>query len=408
MTFAGGPGARHQPNHHHHHHHVSPSAASSALTARSLFDLARLHPDPYVNNGGLAAGLSYATTASHVKSTSTSTATTQLLPPPAVPHLRLTAREDSTRVKLQKQRLGELHRRHISGDRIPGFKTSAAFLSSLRTNLRLHASPPSSPTSTPPSMQSSTASLPPPSPLSPATSLPEPASSSDPLAHIPDLRTHHATSDPDRAAALRLVADSIAQQRQAANRALLSHPLNLAALAALLATFARYVRLTAGQDWPLVLLSCAGALMAALAACRFLTQGYLHAAEEVDWDWLDGADVLVTTFGDEVIAAAVVEWVSGESARGKRKKAWRGEIRAWTVRLKYRGKGVGGALLEDVVKEARGKGAESLGFAGEHANSKRVLPVIYNSTMDARERRARELLQDLLEVSPTRAGKKRS
>lgn len=217
-------------------------------------------------------------------------------------------------------------------------------------------------------MQSSTASLPPPSPLSPATSLPEPASSSDPLAHIPDLRTHHATSDPDRAAALRLVADSIAQQRQAANRALLSHPLNLAALAALLATFARYVRLTAGQDWPLVLLSCAGVLMAALATCRFLTQGYLHAAEEVDWDWLDGADVLVTTFGDEVIAAAVVEWVSGESGRGKRKKAWRGEIRAWTVRLKYRGKGVGGALLEDVVKEARGKGAESLGFAGEHAS----------------------------------------
>lgn len=125
MTFAGGPGARHQPNHHHHHHHVSPSAASSALTARSLFDLARLHPDPYVSNGGLAGGLSYATTASHAKSTSTSTATTQLLPPPAVPHLRLTAREDSTRVKLQKQRLGELHRRHISGDRIPGFKTSA-------------------------------------------------------------------------------------------------------------------------------------------------------------------------------------------------------------------------------------------------------------------------------------------
>ena len=41
-------------------------------------------------------------------------------------------------------------------------------------------------------------------------------------------------------------------------------------------------------------------------------------------------------------------------------------------------------------------------------DSKRVLPAIYNSTMDARERRARELLQDLLEVSPTRAGKKRS
>jgi uncharacterized protein YtpQ (UPF0354 family) len=40
------------------------------------------------------------------------------------------------------------------------------------------------------------------------------------------------------------------------------------------------------------------------------------------------------------------------------------------------------------------------------ADSKRVLPVIYNTKFDERERRSRELLQDLLEASPTR-GKKR-
>lgn len=40
------------------------------------------------------------------------------------------------------------------------------------------------------------------------------------------------------------------------------------------------------------------------------------------------------------------------------------------------------------------------------ADSKRILPVIYNTKFDERERRARELLQDLLEASPTR-GKKR-
>jgi len=48
----------------------------------------------------------------------------------------------------------------------------------------------------------------------------------------------------------------------------------------------------------------------------------------------------------------------------------------------------------------------------QHANetfidSKRVLPSIYNTKFDARERKSRELLQDLLEASPTR-GKKRS
>jgi hypothetical protein len=39
-------------------------------------------------------------------------------------------------------------------------------------------------------------------------------------------------------------------------------------------------------------------------------------------------------------------------------------------------------------------------------DSKRVLPTIYNTKLDERERKSRELLQDLLEASPTR-GKKR-
>ena len=51
-----------------------------------------------------------------------------------------------------------------------------------------------------------------------------------------------------------------------------------------------------------------------------------------------------------------------------RKKAWRGEIKAWTVRMKYRRKGVGSAVLEEAVREARRKGAESLEFAYDHAS----------------------------------------
>lgn len=108
--------------------------------------------------------------------------------------------------------------------------------------------------------------------------------------------------------------------------------------------------------------------MALLAGYRWCTQGYLAAAESVDWDWVEGADVFVTKFGEEIIGALVLDWVSGESSRQKRKKAWRGEIRAWTVKLRYRGKGVGAALLEDAVKEARKKGAESLEFAEDHAS----------------------------------------
>ena len=114
-----------QPNHHHHHHHVSSTATSSATPAR-LFDL----PNAYVGYGASSSYGSYllpfaSSSSSHVRPT-----TTQLLPlplpPSAITPLRLTGTEDSTRVRLQRQRVGEQYRRsNIVGDRIPGFKTSA-------------------------------------------------------------------------------------------------------------------------------------------------------------------------------------------------------------------------------------------------------------------------------------------
>lgn len=220
-------------------------------------------------------------------------------------------------------------------------------------------------------MRSSTTSLPPPSPLSgPSEDLSSPTlepTPEDPLADIPELHSYMAHEQADKTAALKLVADSVAQMRQSANSALIFHPLNLALAVGLLSLMARYVY-DAKQDWSLVGTSCAGVLVALLTGYRWCTQGYLQAAEAVDWDWIEGADVLVTKFGDEVIGTVIVDWLSGESSRAKRKKAWRGEIRAWTVRLKYRGKGVGTALLEDAVREARKKSAESLEFAEDHAS----------------------------------------
>lgn len=272
-------------------------------------------------------------------------------------------------------------------------------------------------------MRGSLTSLPPPSPLSGPSEISEPAAPEDPLADIPELHSYMARDESDKTAALKLVADSVAQMRQAANRALIFHPLNLALTVGVMTFVARWVY-DAKRDWSLVGTSCAGVVMAMLAGYRWCTQGYLHSAETINWDWIEGSDVLVTKFGDEIIGAVVVDWISGESSRQKRKKAWRGEIRAWTVRLKYRGKGVGAALLEDAVKEARKKSAESLEFADDHASksfcmelpqhqvneiftdSMRILPTIYNTKLDERERKSRELLQDLLEASPTR-GKRR-
>ncbi len=232
-------------------------------------------------------------------------------------------------------------------------------------------------------MRASTGTLPPPSPLSVAmdptedqsdtlTTQPEDQNDAtttepeDPLADIPELHTYVATDQEERTAALRLVADSIAQMRQAANNSLIFNPLNMAILVAVFAVVARFM-IGRGHEPFIVGTTCTGILCIELVLIRNLTQEYLSAAEEINWAWLGDADLIVTKFGDEIIGTAVVNWVSGES-RQKRKKAWRGEIRSWTVRLRYRGKGVGTALLEQAIKESKSKGAEGIDFADYHAS----------------------------------------
>lgn len=195
---------------------------------------------------------------------------------------------------------------------------------------------------------------------------------SDPLAGVPELKTYLTSDGDEKINALQLVADSVAQMRQQANNALIFHPLNLAVFVAILALVARYM-LNLGYDTIAAGMTCTGIIFAALASLRILTQGYLRKAESINWDWLGSADVIVTKFGDDVIGAAVIDWVSGES-KTRRKKARRCEIRGWTVKQRYRKKGVGAALLEEAVKESKRKGAESLDFAEDHA-SKSLSPL---------------------------------
>lgn len=136
---------------------------------------------------------------------------------------------------------------------------SSAFLSSLGANLRIPDSdllP--SPLSTPPSLRASAdlaTALPPPSPLAFASMPPDDevvpapeqpsqqsgdAPSTDPLDGVPPLTTYVAESAEDKVAALKLVTDSIAQQRQMASRILISHPLNIAVFGAILALAAQW------------------------------------------------------------------------------------------------------------------------------------------------------------------------
>ena len=220
-------------------------------------------------------------------------------------------------------------------------------------------------------MRGSISPLPPPSPfaihMESTQDYVEATPAEDPLADVPELKTYIAQDEEEKIAALKLVADSVAQQRQLANSALIYHPLNLAIAVAILSLVARNV-----YEWkrdPIITGStCSGIVMAFLAGYRYLTQNYLFAAENINWQWLgESADIFITKFGDEIIGTAIVEWVS-EDSRQRRKKAWRGEIKGWAVRLRYRGKGVGSALLEEAVKEFRKQGADTIEFADDHAS----------------------------------------
>ncbi|KAF2672452.1 hypothetical protein BT63DRAFT_422910 [Microthyrium microscopicum] len=294
---------------------------------------------------------------------------------------------------------------------IPGFKTSATFLTSLSANLRIpdEALLPS-PISTPVSLRACDAyNLPPPSPftsamstnddfdsgtgsatlLTPSTSSPDELT--NPLDGIPDLSTYIVTEEPERVEALKLIADSVAQQRQTASRVLISHPFNLAAVGILMAVGGQ-ILYGYRRDWVTLFSTFVGFTMACLVAVRWVVGPYLQIAEEVNWDWLDDDTIIATKYGDHIIGSLVLGWESpagGEkSSRSRRKKGGKGIIRGWTVHLRYRGKGEGRALLDEAAQVVHKKGGDGLEFEEDNIYSRRVLPNLYNSAFNRRDRKA--------------------
>jgi GNAT superfamily N-acetyltransferase len=158
--------------------------------------------------------------------------------------------------------------------------------------------------------------------------------------------------------AYKLLTDSIAQQRATATRAILYSRPNitfppLVAVAALL--LHRYDPTTA-------LILAAGVAIAVFSACGYLTHDYVDRAEAsatksgFEKTMLGRREVLVAKWGEEIIGMVVFERKKGRDAL----------VYGWTVRLRYRGKGIGKALLEKVVEITDGKVA----FAENHASMK--------------------------------------
>lgn len=254
-----------------------------------------------------------------------------------------------------------------------------------------------------------------PSPLARHVTTADDATSTQPqpnLDDIPPLSLDLLTTRNDRVDALNLVADSIAQQRQRASYGLIFHPLLISGLAAALAVTYQLIwarKAKHDRDFGIAMMLFSGVVMTYLLAIRYATAGYIQFAEDLGWDWLvspDTADediVIGVRYGSEIIGALVLRLETNPATPRKKRgshnlRGGKGVVRAWTTKLRYRGKGVGGDMLHEAVRITRercGKDAE-VGFAAEHANSRMLLPEMFNRTFRKGERKAALALEKVL------------
>ncbi|EDN06053.1 acetyltransferase [Histoplasma capsulatum] len=368
-------------------------------------------------------------------------------------------------------------------DQIPGLRIPLAFLSSLRTNLQI---------------SSANEDLLPPSPLLPLSYMP------DPLKHSPHLTpgsnksslsrstlhptphprqnivpsthtctnahpktsnntnthsspnrptttttqtpliTSSATSEAEILTALRLVADTVAEQRQLAAKCILAHPAILGPSTMLFLTIAKLLHTGSPSDLVLTLALWSLCNLLALLAIRSMVRGYATIAEHVgSWAWLaadsvNGTsqrrdEVLVARCAGEIVgvlvlriaktkatAAAAVARPGGaangagvgigsmtgmgpgagplksRSSRRKSSARWTGIIRAWSVKQSHRRCGVGTRLLEEAVGYCRLRNLDGPFFADDHANATQVLPGMFHGSFLAHDRWARGFLEQLI------------
>jgi GNAT superfamily N-acetyltransferase len=186
---------------------------------------------------------------------------------------------------------------------------------------------------------------------------------------LPQLSTFTAESEDDRVEGLRLVADSVAQQRQVSSKMLIFHPATLASFSVVTAIAIQWI-MSVYNDWYMVATTVGGLTMTFLIFIRWMTGEYIGLAEDIDLNWLGDDRLIVVKWGEDIIGALVLGWADNDAAkkRGRRRRG-KAVIRAWTVKLKYRGKGVGEGLLEEAVKVAGERGADGIIFDADHAST---------------------------------------
>ena len=227
--------------------------------------------------------------------------------------------------------------------------------------------------------------------------------------------TSIATEREDLIAALKLIAESIAQERQVAARSIIHHWLSWVLMGIVFAGIF-LVMYNDPSDCGRIILTCTGALVVALLLIRNFVAGYLDLAENTGtWKWLYGPDesenirtaekwrnyrlpkkhqrdferaydiVVIVRYQSAVIATLVLRVVrcdqpnsnsdmqstAPQRPMGQNHAAF---IRALTVACRYRYLGLGGALLRVAVMLREENNWKSIEFADRHAMSPQVLP----------------------------------
>ncbi|OAA68860.1 GCN5-related N-acetyltransferase [Cordyceps fumosorosea ARSEF 2679] len=294
---------------------------------------------------------------------------------------------------------------------VRGLKCSAAFFTFLRANLALSSSMTASPSSTP-QLDPIYASVDPSSQITeftsstPTSSFSKSTSSSPgadlvPLDDIPELSLDVLRTEPEQREGLDLLADTVAGMRTPATVTVVSHPTCLVPLTTLLSVI-YYARRAVPGHFRVTACCTYGAVLLYVLLVWCLAAPYKAFARDIRDDpaaWLDeegpGRDIMVGARGrDNELLGVVVLRLSpklvptgggpgGGGGHGHRRrgaarslsfKGGRGLIRAWAVRRKSRGRGVGRELLNEVVRITRercGRDAE-VGFIRDHAHSRLV------------------------------------
>jgi hypothetical protein len=204
----------------------------------------------------------------------------------------------------------------------------------------------------------------------------------------PPLAIEILTQPSEKKDALKLVVDSVAQQRQTASRALIFHPIALSIFTAVLA-IAHYGA-NVGKDITTMITIYPGIVITYLVAIRYFTSAYIRIAEETDWlNWLKSSDVedsiIGARFGDEIIGAVILRLNKSDNTA---------LIRGWTTKSRYRRRGLGGDVLRESIKIAkRALGRDcTVEFAADHANSHMPFYTIFNGPFLARQASAKKAL----------------